>query len=421
MIKKGKPTNTVVRMFMDKRSKKSHRSLLRWNNLDTISRRVSADNIQHTRVNLLKVTDNDKKLSITSYFLAPRVTFNSEFIQSKIMWNICYIRETKRLYVDGLKELRLYLNGDKDVRDILTKLGVEAFAVDKLIQEVKHQENGLSLGHLMNRVTLKAIVTGNCTNANDLVVRYFKSVGIKDMNYKRLRTYYNHHDNYDLAYLPLRVCANMDNLFTYFSKNFRYKTTILNDSIDMALQLKRTINFKWTERRLTEEHDDMVKIIAKIKIESADPTPVNYFELNVPKVEGVTLLTSSRDLVEESQTLLHCVGTSDNYMNKMREYKALILRYARPDFRGTVEVDISGAAHGWGASKEKSRIRISQFSGYKNKSPEQTTREKVLELLANEFNPFITELQDTVGYEFKDGVRVVNPALPIPYEYDLPF
>ena len=409
MIKKGESSNKVFRMFYSDADKKSFKKLLKWNASDATEKRVSSYNGGNSSVYAIKVTDTDEKLRLTFYTLSSTVTFNSAFIRSKLVWSVGYNKVTKRLYVDNMPALRSFFSQSSKVESkILKAIGFEAFACEPTVP----------FNILLNKVTLKAIVTGNCTNLNDLVKRYFSSIGIKDMNLNRFKTYIEYNGFRDTSYLPLILCTNKDVLFNNINKLRTFDTTTMNDTMSLAVILKAQLNFNWSEKRFSEEHDRMSKLVSSIKIKTADPTPIEYFGIKEPEVEGVTLLKSSRELVMESEELKHCVGTSDTYFNKLTNYEILLFKYNRFGFRGTVELAINDKAYTT-MSRIPGKVRVLQFEGLGRKAPPDLVLEDFIDIVNTTYKDFIQAVNKKL--DLKPGFINVPAFQGLVYDEGLPF
>lgn len=390
MIIKGEVINKEFRFFENEYSRANFKLLKKWSKLPSVQKRVTAGIHQGNFVRCFKACNTDKKISLSFYELVPRVTFNSEFIQCKIIWSVYYSKDTKRLYINNVRNFKDFFSYTGSRKYLLETLGMEAFLEGSSYDN--QEGKGLILGNFLNKVNVKAIVTGNCTNLNNLVGRYFNSIGIKNMNLHRVTEYSSYFGNMNTTYQALRAAKNLENLFTYIKETKEIPTdrkdsNLISDSINMALQLNLKLDFKWSKKRFKTEHDKMIKLISKVKLEAADTTPVSYRDVAIPEVSGVSILRSSFDLVEESLLLNHCVGTSSVYLDKIKKYQALIIKYDKLGFRGTAEVAISS---------KKEPFSISQFRGYKDKMAPDECFTDLKELLGNPFQSFI------------EGVRTYN-------------
>ena len=120
-------------------------------------------------------------------------------------------------------------------------------------------------------------------------------------------------------------------------KDGRVSKSLLNDTINMAITLKKKVNYNWSKIRFTEEHDKMVKEIIPYKILNYELVKVDYKDVKFPNIEGLSLFTNSHELVEESMVMNHCIGTSSNYINQAQRFNSILLKYDI-GCRGTIEL-----------------------------------------------------------------------------------
>ncbi len=135
----------------------------------------------------------------------------------------------------------------------------------------------------------------------------------------------------------------------------------IRDLLNMSYQLQVPISFKWSERRIKEEHDRLSKIITQAmqsftKLENLNLDPV-YFELEKFLNENESddkfnLLRTNIDLISEGVLKKHCVAS---YLNKVnnhnKNYSTAIFNYK--EF--TLEIN-----------RRNNKFILNQCRGYRN-------------------------------------------------------
>ena len=111
------------------------------------------------------------------------------------------------------------------------------------------------------------------------------------------------------------------------------------DMIQQALTLDKKIDFKWSEKRLTEEHNQWTKIIMDIEGEHMEDAIVEsilpYDKFNYP---GFKLLKTQKEVYFEGKLMKHCVYT--NYWNSIKYGNYLAYAVEQDGERATLGLNI---------------------------------------------------------------------------------
>ena len=168
------------------------------------------------------------------------------------------------------------------------------------------------------------MLTGKITNNIDLVKAYIKSMRLT-CSPKVLCDYLCSavpSKPYLLSMLSVAKDQNhaIEYLVSLTDGDINY---LINDLIKQAQILDRKIDFKWSKKRLHEEHQAWTKEIMDIEVSSmqdviAEPS-VPYLEFKRP---GFTLLTTKKEVYAEGKIMNHCVYT--NYWSSVERGAYLI-------------------------------------------------------------------------------------------------
>jgi len=355
------------------------KKLLTWNNYSTVDKMVTASDMQ-SEVIAATIIDEEDKLGIRLYKLKATSTFKSAFLKSSALGVIYLYKDTNKLWTLNHRVAIQYILADKELQKNLGLEWVE----------------GLE-DYIFTKPVIKAVLRGLCTNRDDAVSRYYKSLGVKGVNFRRFNQLKQLADFRRFEVL-LRVTTNIDNLYKFADKPAGHNMQLVQDTAEMAMRLGKKVNFAWSPKRMKAEHDAMALEIVAIKSKFQEHKVVDYNSISeVPKHNIIEVLSSNTELLEESIKMGHCVGTSDYYFEQMQQLSGLIIRYKNGDTLGTAQVNIQGE-----------EFRVNQFYGrFNGDLPIEHENILMDTLKGNEFTRFIKQLKEHKGsrreeYSFKD-------------------
>lgn len=214
---------------------------------------------------------------------------------------------------------------------------VEIQELDKFLKHYKHDWLNMSLLSYITKGIFEKIMAGKITNNLDLIKAYIKVNHLKVSPALLLKHITNgrHISKVDILRI-FSVAANLDHALEYYedtsgNKNFHY----LHDSIDQALILGRKINFRWSPKRMAEEHDKWTKDIMNIEFQQMQDEIVEWVNpLNKFTPKGFELLNSKKRIFEEGTVMSHCVYT--NYWGQIRNKQYLVYHITLNDEKATV-------------------------------------------------------------------------------------
>lgn len=316
------------RVFLNAPKRNSVRFLkmLRWKERSPIERAVTTSEFQGESVYAATIVEDEERKGIRIWSVTPTCIFGKAFLKPASLGVIYFYKDNNKLWEINYRGV---------VEDVLGS--------DKLLKELGMEWAKGVPSFIFTKPILKAILKGNCTNRDDAVKRYYNSVGIKNMNFKKLSLFDSKNNGWRMYEGHYRVATNLDNLITYKKNIDSYDTQLVNDLVQMSLDMGRQVNFIWSPNRMKVEHDKLSREIMVIKSKYQQHREVDYEAIApVPKTPVIEILNSNTELLNESILLGHCVGTSSSYFAGVLTLKTLILRYRKGDSFGTAEVNIRG-------------------------------------------------------------------------------
>ncbi len=197
------------------------------------------------------------------------------------------------------------------------------------------------------------IFTGKITNNTEVCKAYLKVMRFKDASPKLFSdviTGNNTHNKQNLL-RGMSVAKDVNHFFEWMInlQTNRYSgKSIINgqqeylvwDMVQQALTLDKKIDFKWSEKRLTEEHNEWTKIIMDIEGEYMEDVVIDsilpYDKFNYP---GFKLLKTQKEVYFEGKLMRHCVYT--NYWNPIKYGNYLAYAVEHNGERATLGLNIN--------------------------------------------------------------------------------
>ena len=417
-------------------NKSDLKKLLEFKNLPKDVQNVIAEN-NNIVVTFLKFTHDERqtKISICNQQVM-KYRGGQAFIQTKMLGTISYFRDEKKVYTKDPKRVIEYLQQHFYI--------AKAIQVDPFITRNSTNNWGaISAGSSLDNIfitleskmfghknILKAIFRGNCTNRDNAVRRYCKSIYGFNISLKVYCEMQRRTNNYSLesVFLTTTNIQNAHKFMTSKAQGFTHKQiTIMNDLMQMSLTMRKKINFAWTPRRMEEEHDKLVMEMVKLQAEGTPFVGVEY-EVEPPTIPGITFFKNNRELLMESKLMKHCIGTSKFYIQKLVNFKSLLIAYDRLGERGTADIAISYSRDGAGALN----LASSQFYSRGNIDMSANAKEdlkQVMKLIENsEFAEYLVKRKETkvevkkestFTWAYGEPVPVLAPAHNHHYDEDI--
>jgi len=320
----------MERKYFIKGQKKNLEKLLEWKSIsDCYEKRIFANKYESTTI--IKFVDNEEKKSICVYELSPFVSYNSEFISSKIIGYISFKNESKKLYFSNAYRVIEHALKSKP---LLKRLNLD-WSKGHLLFERKNKNviQNFILGKISSKKEyLKLTYKGLVPKSNKIP---YKLINTSKLNYYELKPY-------------IKVAENVENLFKNIKK---LDLDFISDLRSQAFWLQKKINFNWSEKRMKQVHSEWSKIISEIKVKDMEEKRVSYSSMI--EISFGKIITSNKDLYIEGSEMDHCVF-SNGYWTRVENKTGLIISYSNKGKRGTVLIE-----------KRKNKPHINQFYGYR--------------------------------------------------------
>lgn len=168
----------------------------------------------------------------------------------------------------------------------------------------------------ITKSSLEKILKGAITNPIDLLKHFLKYTRIKaspQILYNVIK------DKLIFKQRFLRAAytaKNVNHLLEAHLNNIPFAEHILSDCIEQCHILGKQIDFKWSAKRLQEEHTKWTKEIMSYEIKAMEDEiiPNHHLIINIPA--EFELLSTKKRIFEEGKIMNHCLYT--NYYNSIK-------------------------------------------------------------------------------------------------------
>ena len=357
-------------------------------NIDVSHKRILLSDI-HVSSECLAVTDNEDKLTISSYILRPKITKNSCYVESIVQNYFTYDKKNNKLYYSDRRTKTTSKNKIvgliRDLLNIIKPTTLKGHRYEWIINDFSLLE---SISDKISKRVLLSLLNGKITNYVDLYRKVLSERSIKDINYRKLiKKVKKCKVNFNTFVYNCTLSSNCSRDFDEIIKcsdidefDFNHHdVNILKDLQNMSYKLGRKINYTWSKSRMKLEHDVLTREIEKIKVSGLKLIEINY-KTPPPSEDGIKVLTNNREFLLEGSLLNHCVYTA-NYFSSACNKNIVIISYDYNNVRGTAEIKID---RDWNTLHYI--YKIAQFRGFRNASlPNESEEHLERFLMTDEF------------------------------------
>lgn len=178
-------------------------------------------------------------------------------------------------------------------------------------------------GKVLSNSIVRDILAGKLTNVEIVVKTYLKTLHLKDIDWKVYIKYLSTYDNVPVCWL--KTCATDVN--EAMKKLIEEHPYPFKDMVKQALSLGKTINPKWSIKRMEDEHAKMTQLLMRKEIDHKEETPV-YSECPVFDYP-CHILNTEKEVFEEGHEMHHCIYT--NYWSRINDKSYLGLSFMEPE------------------------------------------------------------------------------------------
>jgi hypothetical protein len=312
---------------------------------------------------------------------------NREFVESdliktddgKIHYGLsCYkIKKGKKYYVklkskkgftvDEKGKLRVWYGSDIASNPHFST-ALRALNIDWFTNEEER------LWPFMTKTLFEKVITGKITNPIDYLSGYLKLSRI-NASPKLLYSVCKKQRLTKVTFLRGAYSAKDVNHYLEFLLDGAIISNHLDDLINQSKILDRKIDFKWSSKRMDEEHTNWTKEIMAVEVTSIPDKEVdiNLYERLAPYTpELFEPLTTQKRVFTEGSQMQHCVYT--NYWSSINNGSYLAYHISWKGQEATLGLYIDD-------NKPKSKLQFSQLFGKRNSLVSKELRVEVIELL----------------------------------------
>lgn len=189
-------------------------------------------------------------------------------------------------------------------------------------KELSNHTCGIYLG---KSSVLRAVLTKKVYNQETLYKFIVKRVfGNKDISWKNCRNYCENPKS--VSILDLATFTKNINDSLEVVCNPTSNINLLNDLLTYAIQLNEVVDFKWSEKRMREEHQRQIRSVELENIESKEVVPI--YE-NVFGTDTIKMLNTERDVYLEGISMDHCLYRC--YYNRIANHNYIAFHMTSPE------------------------------------------------------------------------------------------
>ena len=152
---------------------------------------------------------------------------------------------------------------------------------------------------------------------------------LKGFNWKLFRDFEKcdrHMSIYDLYTFTKNLESSLRVLINLSNNNDWTKYNLLRDMLNCAVKLDHVVDFTWSDKRLSQEHLNQVRLLNLREISEKQTTPIQDYAINT---DTIKMLNTEKDVYLEGLTMHHCLYTC--YWNKIKSGTYLAFHMSFPE------------------------------------------------------------------------------------------
>ena len=187
----------------------------------------------------------------------------------------------------------------------------------------KEHDNGHVHFKVFSNSIVRDILAGKLTNVEEVVKKYLKSLHLKNIDWKIFVRYLVNDYTIPLNWLKV-VTTDVNEAMTKLCEQPQGQ---FKDIIEQSLSLGRTVNPRWSKKRMEEEHLKMTRMLMKKEIDHKEQIPI-YKECPVFDYP-CHILNTEKEVFEEGLDMHHCIYTC--YWKRINNKEYLGLSFYEPE------------------------------------------------------------------------------------------
>lgn len=242
-----------------------------------------------------------------------------------------FVRRGRSVFPKNDWIISFSVRGNRIYGDAKAGLDFPDAPLGQIVLTVLGAECLVSFKGFIKKPQLLKIVRGTITNPEALVRDFFKrNLRLDNIDWKAYSKGYFSLMQVGSPLDILAVCGRSG--FDYLMRKFAYGTIDFNsrmvgDLIDECIQLDRTMNPRWSEKRMLAEHQEMTQALMKRQIDSV---PAKQYYSASERVCGRSLegevIGDSKRLFLEGSTMHHCIYTCYRQSIEKGSYLAIAVK-----------------------------------------------------------------------------------------------
>jgi hypothetical protein len=274
-------------------------------------------------------------------------------------------KSKKGFTVDEKGKLKIWYGSDIAGNQIFSN-ALKALKIDWFTNEVT------ILWPFMTKTLFQKVITGKITNPIDFLSGYLKLSRISASPKLMYAACKCGTLSKTTFLIGAYAAKDVNHYLEYFMDSSVNKTHHLDDLIKQSKILERKIDFKWSSKRMDEEHTNWTKEIMAAEIHSIPDREVkvnNYKKIAEFVPDFFEALDTQKKVFTEGSTMKHCVYT--NYWNNINSGTFLAYHIKWKDQEATLGL----------YSYENNVVRISQIYGVRNSTVSSELRDEVRKIV----------------------------------------
>jgi len=248
------------------------------------------------------------------------------------------------------------------------------------------------------------MVAGKITNNTDVCKAYIKAMRLNCSPALFLQLFQTTTISKQDFLRRAVVAKDINHFIEYLlTPNDGRSNLVFEDMVKEALILEKKIDYKWSSKRLTEEHKDWTEQIMQIEIDSLDSKNVSgieKFDRYTP--DGFKLLKTQKEVFYEGKTMKHCLYTA--YWSSIKNSSYLAYHITLGEEEATLGVNIYSDKLVYnqcytkynGPVSSKMQVKVTDFVAQLN---EQVERDGILKYKQEQDNQEYVQLENNIVNE----------------------
>jgi hypothetical protein len=250
--------------------------------------------------------------------------------------------------------------------------------IDEVLKHLKREWVQSCYLQYITPSLLGKIIVGKITNPHDLckaILKMYRTQGSPALLNRCITasTFFSK----STLLLGIKTAKNLDHFLEYMQDNNIHHSH--DDLCQQAIILERKVDFKWSHKRMTEEHKMWTREIMNVESDSMSTDKLEWLDiLRQFTPEEFTLIDNEKQMYLEGKTMGHCVFT--NYWSSVKYQMYVVYNIAH-----------SGSTYTLGLRYDRVSLTFDQLYGQYNKQAPEALHHYVKQWI-NDTNRVLVKL-----------------------------